>query len=43
MRRQTLSVDQACQHVGVSRRTIYNWIRDHKVQFVQTAGGAKRI
>lgn len=33
----------ACQLTGVSRRTIYNWIRDNKVQYVRTAGGSVRI
>jgi excisionase family DNA binding protein len=29
--------------VGVSRRTIYNWIAGGKVEYVRTAGGAVRI
>ena len=29
--------------VGVSRRTIYNWIAGGKVQYVRTAGGSVRI
>jgi excisionase family DNA binding protein len=29
--------------VGVSRRTIYNWISAGKVEYVRTAGGAIRI
>jgi len=29
--------------VGVSRRTIYNWMAAGKVQYVRTAGGAVRI
>jgi excisionase family DNA binding protein len=41
--RQTLSILQACQHVGVSRRTIYNWLASGKVEYVRTAGGAVRI
>ena len=41
--RQTLSILQACAHVGVSRRTIYNWINSGKVEYVRTAGGAVRI
>lgn len=43
MDRQTLSILQACAHVGVSRRTIYNWINSGKVEYVRTAGGAVRI
>ncbi len=41
--RQTLSILQACAQVGVSRRTIYNWINSGKVEYVRTAGGAVRI
>ena len=41
--RQTLSILQACAHVGVSRRTINNWINSGKEQYVRTAGGAVRI
>ena len=41
--RQTLSILQACAHVGVSRRTIYNWINSGKVEYVRTDGGAVRI
>jgi excisionase family DNA binding protein len=41
--RQTLSIDQACEQVGVSRRTIYNWMAGGKVEYVRTAGGSVRI
>jgi len=34
---------KACETVGVSRRTIYNWIAGGKVEYVRTAGGAVRI
>lgn len=34
---------KACEVVGVSRRTIYNWIQANKVEYVRTAGGAIRI
>jgi excisionase family DNA binding protein len=43
MERQTLSIMKACEVVGVSRRTIYNWISAGKVEYVRTAGGAIRI
>ena len=39
MDRQTLSIMKACEVVGVSRRTIYNWISAGKVEYVRTAGG----
>jgi len=41
--RQTLSIMKACEVVGVSRRTIYNWISAGKVEYVRTAGGSIRI
>jgi len=34
---------RACELVGVSRRTIYNWITAGKVEYVRTAGGSIRI
>ena len=43
LERTTVSIPRACELVGVSRRTIYNWINDGKVQYVRTAGGAVRI
>jgi len=41
--RPTVSILQACEHVHVSRRTIYNWIASGKVEYVRTAGGSVRI
>jgi excisionase family DNA binding protein len=41
--RKTACVDQACAITGVSRRTIYNWIKAGKVEYVRTAGGSMRI
>ena len=41
--RQTISIMKACAVVGVSRRTIYNWIAGGKVEYVRTAGGSVRI
>ena len=43
MERQTVSIMKACELVGVSRRTIYNWIAAGKVEYVRTAGGSIRI
>ena len=43
MERKTISIMQACEVVGVSRRTIYNWIASGKVEYVRTAGGSVRI
>ncbi len=41
--RKTISIMKACDVVGVSRRTIYNWISSGKVEYVRTAGGSVRI
>jgi len=41
--RQTVSIMKACEVVGVSRRTIYNWMAGGKIQYVRTAGGSVRI
>ena len=41
--RKTISIMKACELVGVSRRTIYNWMASGKVEYVRTAGGSVRI
>lgn len=41
--RQTISIMKACELVGVSRRTIYNWMAGGKIEYVRTAGGSVRI
>jgi excisionase family DNA binding protein len=43
MDRKTISIMKACELVGVSRRTIYNWIAGGKVEYIRTAGGSVRI
>ncbi|HNV01847.1 MAG TPA: helix-turn-helix domain-containing protein [Vicinamibacterales bacterium] len=43
MERKAVSIMKACALVGVSRRTIYNWITAGKVEYVRTAGGSIRI
>jgi excisionase family DNA binding protein len=43
LERTTVSIPKACELVGVSRRTIYNWIAAGKIQYVRTAGGSVRI
>jgi excisionase family DNA binding protein len=43
MDRKTTSIMKACELVGVSRRTIYNWIASGKVEYIRTAGGSVRI
>jgi excisionase family DNA binding protein len=41
--RELLTIMRACARVGVSRRTIYNWITSGKLEYVRTAGGSIRI
>jgi excisionase family DNA binding protein len=41
--RETISIRQACELVSVSRRTIYNWLANGKIEYVRTAGGSVRI
>jgi excisionase family DNA binding protein len=41
--RQAVSIIKAAQLVGVSRRTIYNWLASGKLEYVRTAGGSVRI
>lgn len=43
MRRKTVTVEEACKAVGVTRRTIYNWMAQGKIEYTETAGGSKRI
>lgn len=42
-KRETVSIMQASELAGVSRRTIYNWIGASRVEYVRTAGGGIRI
>ena len=42
MERKTISIMKACELVGVSRRTIYNWLSSGKIEYVRTAGGSVR-
>ena len=38
-----MSIEQAAQLLGVSRRTVYNRIRDGKLQTIRTLGGSQRV
>jgi excisionase family DNA binding protein len=40
---ETLSIKETQVKMGVSRRTLYNWMNAGKVKFIRTAGGAPRI
>lgn len=41
--RASVTITHAASLVGVSRRTIYNWIEAGKVETVRTASGTRRI
>lgn len=43
MERRTVSIVKACELAGVSRRTIYNWMNQNKVEWLRTVGGSRRI
>lgn len=40
---RSVSIDQAAQLLNVSRRTIYNRIRDGRLQTIRTLGGSQRV
>lgn len=40
---RSVSLDSAAALLGVSRRTIYNRIRDNRLQTIRTAGGSQRV
>jgi excisionase family DNA binding protein len=40
---RSVSLDHAAQLLGVSRRTIYNRIRDGRLQTIRTKGGSQRV
>jgi excisionase family DNA binding protein len=41
--RELVTIQRASELASVSRRTIYNWINENKVDYVRTAGGSIRI
>ena len=40
---RSVSLDHAAGLLGVSRRTIYNRIRDGRLQTIRTLGGSQRV
>jgi len=40
---RSVSLDQAAKLLGVSRRTIYNRIRERRLQTIRTIGGSQRV
>jgi excisionase family DNA binding protein len=39
----TLLIDAAARRIGVSRRTVYYWIRDGRLRTIRTRGGSLRV
>ena len=40
---RSVSVEQAAQLLGVSRRTVYNRINDGRLRTIRTLGGSQRV
>jgi excisionase family DNA binding protein len=40
---RSVSIDQAAELLRVSRRTVYNRIRDGRLRTVRTIGGSQRV
>jgi excisionase family DNA binding protein len=40
---RSVSIDQAAQLLGLSRRTIYNRIKDGRLVTIRTMGGSQRV
>jgi excisionase family DNA binding protein len=39
----SLSMDMACRILGISRRTVYYWIKDGRLQTMRTRMGSQRV
>jgi excisionase family DNA binding protein len=42
-RHRPVTIKEACTLLGVSRRSIYNWLAKGKLEIIRTPGGAVRI
>ena len=40
---RSVSLDHAARILGVSRRTVYNRIREGRLQTIRTIGGSQRV
>ena len=40
---RSVTIDRAAERLHVSRRTIYNRIRDGRLQTIRTIGGSQRV
>lgn len=43
MTREAVSINHAAERASVSRRCVYRWIQEGKVECVRTAGGQIRV
>jgi excisionase family DNA binding protein len=42
-RHRPVTIKEACALLGVSRRTIYNWLAKGRLETIRTPGGSVRI
>ena len=40
---RSVSMERACRILGVSRRTVYYWIKDGRLQTTRTPLGSQRV
>jgi excisionase family DNA binding protein len=40
---RSVLIDQAMEMLGISRRTVYYWIRQGRLQTIRTRGGSQRV
>jgi excisionase family DNA binding protein len=40
---RSVSLEHAARILGVSSRTVYNWIRAGRLQTIRTIGGSQRV
>ncbi|MEW5980918.1 MAG: helix-turn-helix domain-containing protein [Acidobacteriota bacterium] len=40
---RSLSLERACRVLGISRRTVYYWIKDGRLATVRTRLGSQRV
>ncbi len=43
VQRRSVLIDQAVAMLGVSRRTVYYWIHQGRLQTIRTRGGSQRV
>lgn len=41
--RELLSINEVVRELDVSRRTVYNWIEQHRIDYIRTPSGFVRI